>query len=157
MCQSYSKPKVGRFFFETQCIINYTKYHRQHLWMFTKITCHLEWMFNLQTTATILQPLYRSTWISQHSQLRTGGQQWTHLDSGQDTVLNGVTYTISISTIIQVNLCYLTDPVNNWRILLDQSLLSVCPCSWQPSHWGNGEDARVLNGVTYWYTVSVPQ
>ena len=64
------------------------------------------------TTATVLQPLYRSTCVSWHLQLRTGGFRWckvllptcpcwwqrAHLYEGEDAgvLLNSVTYTVSL-------------------------------------------------------------
>jgi len=79
-----------------------------------------QWICMHTFTTTVLRPLYRTTCVSQHPQLRTGGFCWSkvllprrpcwrqlaHLDYGEDArvLLSGVTCTVSIPSVyLQTN------------------------------------------------------
>ena len=100
--------------------------------------------YSRMTTTTILRPLYRSTCISQHLQLRSGGfcwckvllpacpcwQQPVHSDYGEDAgvLLNSVIYTTSIplhSTTSRTQLLLLHDKQGYTTKLLQANALPI--------------------------------
>jgi len=88
------------------------------VWNFVTLYLGISWHTHTQTTVlTVLWPLYRSTGVSQHPKLRSGGfcwskvllpawlcwQQLAHSDYGKDAwVLNGAPCTISIPYLLGV-------------------------------------------------------
>jgi len=126
-------------------------------------------------TTTILWPLYRTTCISQHSQLRTGGFCWSevllhecpcsrqlvHLDLVEDArvLLSSVNCTICI--LLNTNRKLYTDLPNNdiandfeWLLKFIWDMWNpLRPVSWKIHYFITV--AVLQTGMTVWWTVIV--
>jgi len=93
--------------------------------------CAVSLCYNINTTTTVLQPVYRSACISQHLQLRTGGFCWCKVllpscpccwqpvlsdEEDAGVLLNSVIYTLHTVSFCYWNRRHISDLWQRWSI-----------------------------------------